>query len=83
MKHGGASTIEVRLGLDLTDGPALALDVDNDGAPPPASPALSGLARLAAALEVRGGSLALRPGPDGGARLSARVPLRLSGAPSA
>lgn len=77
VRHGGATAIAIRFGLDLTGRPALVLDVDDDGAGPPASPPFSGLARLREALAERGGALELEPGPERGCRLRVHLPFRL------
>lgn len=60
VRHGGATAIAIRFGLDLTGRPALVLDVDDDGAGPPASPppsaAWRGCARRSPSAAVRSSS---------------------------
>jgi signal transduction histidine kinase len=71
LKHGRAT--ELRLVIGHADARfTLAFDDDGTGLAPPVQ--LSGLQRLRDRLQLIGGSLALEPGPDGGARLSAVVP---------
>lgn len=77
VRHGRASAIEIRLGIDLTGHPSLTIAVDDDGAGLAGVPVPSGLARLRETLERRGGTLELGARPEGGARLSARLPLTL------
>ena len=71
LRHGEASEIEVRLHLDeSTPQPRIVLGVRSIGVVPPPDAAMSGLARLRSRLEDRGGSLELRPEPDGATLLA-------------
>lgn len=75
VRHGGAHAIAVHLGIDLPT-VTLTVTLDDDGVGLAGQvPRESGLARLRDRLEQRGGSLELGPGPDGGCRLVARLPL--------
>lgn len=76
VRHGGARSIAVGLGVDLAAGVALTVTLDDDGAGLAGEAAQdSGLARLRERLTQRGGSLALEPRLEGGCRLVARLPV--------
>ncbi|ACZ29177.1 putative signal transduction histidine kinase [Xylanimonas cellulosilytica DSM 15894] len=82
LKHGRASRLWLAADVLPTDDPLswvldVTIDDDGDGITQPA-PELSGLSRHAARLEARGGSLDLRAGPRGGARLWFRLPFTQS-----
>ncbi|MBF0688267.1 MAG: hypothetical protein IR158_10970 [Cellulomonas sp.] len=82
VRHGDARNIWVTLGADRGASPhepgAARVRVDDDGSGlPDDPPRLSGLAALRARVLARDGDLTLLPGPDGGARLTARLPLRV------
>jgi two-component system sensor histidine kinase UhpB len=73
LRHGNAGQIAVALGMD--DDHVLTIIVDDDGAGIPEEVAFSGLESLRERLDDVGGALELTPGPLGGARLSATIPL--------
>jgi len=80
VRHGDAANIWVTLGTDGDAGPhspgAARVRVDDDGSGlTDDPPRLSGLAALRARVLARDGDLTLLPGPRGGARLTASVPL--------
>ncbi|MCM0639444.1 sensor histidine kinase [Cellulomonas wangsupingiae] len=80
VRHGDAENIWVTLGTDGGDGPhepdAARVRVDDDGSGlTDDPPRLSGLAALRTRVLARDGDLTLLPGPRGGARLTARLPL--------
>jgi two-component system, NarL family, sensor kinase len=73
-RHSGASSIQVRLAL--ADGHGLSIEVSDDGtgsgSPWQAGFGLISMAERAAEL---GGSCEAGPGPDGGGRVTASLPL--------
>jgi two-component system sensor histidine kinase UhpB len=73
LRHGNAGQIAVALGMD--DDHVLTIIVDDDGAGIPEEVVFSGLESLRERLDTVGGALELTPGPLGGARLSATIPL--------
>jgi signal transduction histidine kinase len=70
-KHAGATTIRISASSDRH---GLAIQVDDDGGGG-ADAAGAGLRGLADRVAASGGSFSVGPGPDGGTRLSATVPL--------
>ncbi|WP_431836796.1 sensor histidine kinase [Cellulomonas sp. Y8] len=86
LKHGRAHTVQVRAEAEPTADPehwVFATVVDDDGTGPTRpDPPLHGLARHRERLEHRGGTLTLGTNPDGGGRLSFRLPFTVApGAP--
>lgn len=73
LRHGNAGQIAVA--LDMDDEHVLTIIVDDDGAGIPEKVVFSGLEGLRERLDSVGGALELTPGPLGGARLSATIPL--------
>ena len=76
-RHSGAASISVRLAL--TEGHGLSIEVSDDGAGPP-SPWQDGFGLISMrerAAEL-GGSCEAGPGPDGGGRVTASLPLGAS-----
>ena len=74
LRHGRAAALAVTLEVA---GPAtLILTVDDDGVGIAEGAELSGLGQLRARLRESGGSLELAASPLGGARLTARLPIR-------
>lgn len=72
--HGRASSIEVRLAL----GDGLELEIDDDGqgiAPDAARRSVGGLRNIDVRVSSLGGRFSAEPGPGGGTRLRASVPL--------
>lgn len=77
LKHGGATTVTVRVEAEPRDEASWTLDVviDDDGRGPVTDePSLSGLARHRARAEARGGTLTLGHNTDGGGRLHLVLP---------
>lgn len=76
VRHGDARAITVGLGVETGEGTTLVVTLDDDGVGLGGlDPTESGLARLRERLEKRGGSLDLSAGPEGGCRLTGRLPL--------
>lgn len=77
VRHGGARSIVVRLGVELTKGVVVVVSVEDDGVglagPPPRE---SGLAVLRERVTERGGSLEVG-GTDAGASLVVRLPMQV------
>ncbi|NMR20313.1 sensor histidine kinase [Cellulomonas fimi] len=74
LRHGGAGSLEVTLGLER-GGLRLTVRDDGVGLDPERAAEPSGTARLGDRLELVGGSLELRPGSPGGAVLTAWLPV--------
>lgn len=74
LRHGGADQVVI---LARAIGGALQIAVTNNGAPPPATPSLSGLARLRRRAHVLGGDLVLETPGAGRSRSGARLRLTL------
>ena len=73
-RHSGATTIKVRLVLSAGDG--LSIEVSDDGAGPSSSwQAGFGLISMRERAAELGGSCEAGPGPDGGGRVTASLPL--------
>jgi signal transduction histidine kinase len=73
-RHSGATSIKVSLALP--DGQGLAIEVSDDGAGPPSSwQAGQGLVSMRERAAELGGSCQAGPGPDGGGRVTASLPL--------
>ncbi|MBF4461248.1 MULTISPECIES: sensor histidine kinase [unclassified Rathayibacter] len=73
LKHGGARSVALRFAVEPG---VVAVSVEDDGSGVAGAGPRSGLARLAAQLEARGGALDLaESGTLGGARLAARLPV--------
>ncbi|MFE5334482.1 sensor histidine kinase [Isoptericola sp. NPDC056573] len=85
VRHGRAGVIDVVVrGDQSADGWGTALvTVDDDGVGIDGEPELSGIARLRARVQGRGGELTLGPSPAGGARLAARLPVLVVASPGA
>lgn len=83
LKHGHARAVRVRADAEPTDDPAqwvFTAVVDDDGTGPARpDPPLHGLSRHRERIENRGGSLALGSNPDGGGRLTFRLPFVAAG----
>lgn len=79
VRHGGARTIAVHLGVELGVVIRFTVTLDDDGRgladPAAGAPHESGLARLRERLAKRGGTLQLTARPEGGCRLAARLPI--------
>ena len=73
VRHAGARSCVVRVAVD---GGELTLTVTDDGAGLPADPEPGvGLASMRERAEETGGSCTVGPGPDGGTRVTARLPV--------
>ncbi|NJP34632.1 sensor histidine kinase [Micromonospora thermarum] len=77
-RHAGATAAVVRVRPDH-DEVVVEVEDDGTGAPGPAGNGIHGMGERARAL---GGSLTTGPGPDGGFRVRARLPLRPGPAPA-
>jgi signal transduction histidine kinase len=73
LRHGHASSLSLELSVEADGTLLLVFDDNGNGLSTPV-PRLSGLAMLSERLSVAGGSIALTPGPLGGARLVAMMP---------
>ena len=72
-RHSGATTIKVRLVLSASHG--LSIEVSDDGAGPSSWQAGFGLISMRERAAELGGSCEAGPGPDGGGRVTASLPL--------
>lgn len=82
LKHGHAGTVRVRADAEPTEDPlrwVFTTVVDDDGTgPAQADPTLHGLHRHRERIEQRGGTLSLGTNPEGGGRLTFRLPFPIT-----
>lgn len=82
LKHGHAGTVRVRADAEPTDDPlrwVFTTVVDDDGTGPTRpDPTLHGLHRHRERIEHRGGTLSLGTNPEGGGRLTFRLPFAIT-----
>ncbi len=79
VKHAGPADCRVR--LDLT-GDHIDIDVTDDGRGPTASTGGHGLIGIHERVNLYGGGVTAGPGPEGGFRLTARIPLAATSPPA-
>lgn len=77
-RHAGATAAVVRVRPDRDD---VLVEVEDDGTGAPGAPG-DGILGMRERARALGGSLTTGPGPDGGFRVSARLPLRPGPAPA-